>query len=319
MVGTDAIDTRWHVTDGPGLAVLNGAEALLIDPRSLDGPDDIVDLLTAMQASDPEETLMLVAERLSRPTFVYLRFDGGHCAVWRVGEATLVGAAVPDDVPDGWSTDEELRATVAGAVASGWRPASATIEVAGGIAVAISDQGDWWTSGDASPEPRAASSPPNVSTVEGVRCARGHLNNPASLICMYDGLSLATSTQRLSAGPRPAFASLFTDDGDVISLEASVLLGREPASHDLVHGGHHLGVALPDPSATMSRAHAEIRLVGWEAHLVDVDSRHGTYHRRQAAQQWDRLTPYAPVRLGPGDEFRLGSRVLRFERHDGAG
>ncbi len=71
--------------------------------------------------------------------------------------------------------------------------------------------------------------------------------------------------------------------------------------------GRRCHLTLPDPDCILGRQHAEVRRVGTAIHLVDLDSKNGTY---LAGQQ---LKPHKPYPLHEGAVFQLGDYEILFD------
>jgi hypothetical protein len=151
--------------------------------------------------------------------------------------------------------------------------------------------------------------------VQGIRCARGHLNNPASVICARCRVKLMASADGLVDGVRPPLGVLTFDDGDTYVVARDTVIGREPGVDPDVASGRAIGVRLTDTTRTVSRAHALLRLVEWELFLEDRGSSNGTFVRLSGDQPWQRVEPGARVALVAGATIRLGERELAFEHH----
>jgi hypothetical protein len=151
--------------------------------------------------------------------------------------------------------------------------------------------------------------------VQGRRCARGHLNNPIAVTCARCGIKLVEAAGALVEGVRPPLGVLTLDDGSAFALTGDVVVGREPAVDDLVVSGRARPLRITDDERTVSRAHALIRLVGWDVLLEDRASANGTFVRTAAHQPWRRLEPDERVTLTAGASVRLGERELGFEQH----
>jgi pSer/pThr/pTyr-binding forkhead associated (FHA) protein len=108
---------------------------------------------------------------------------------------------------------------------------------------------------------------------------------------------------------------LTLDDGDTYTLTRDVVLGREPAVDELVVAGKAQPVRIADEDRTVSRAHALIRLVGWDVFLEDRSSANGTFVRTASHQPWHRLAADERIALTAGASVRLGERELGFEQH----
>lgn len=151
--------------------------------------------------------------------------------------------------------------------------------------------------------------------LQGRRCARGHLNNPVALTCARCGIKLVEAGGPLVEGIRPPLGVLTLDDGGTFALTGDVVLGREPVVDELVIAGRARPVRVADNERTVSRAHALIRLVGWDVFLEDRGSANGTFVRTASHQPWHRLEPNERVALTAGASVRLGERELGFEQH----
>lgn len=170
--------------------------------------------------------------------------------------------------------------------------------------------------GPANSEAAPAPTGPAPVVVTGVLCTNGHLNNPLARFCIADGLSLQNATLRLVQGERPAFASLIGDDGTSTALRHDAVVGQYPQGADDVVAGRAVPIVVADPTNTVSGHHLAIRLVEWDAQVVDLGSAHGTFVLEPGAPGWIHLTPHQPHPLAPGTRIRCGPRTLRFERHD---
>ena len=102
-------------------------------------------------------------------------------------------------------------------------------------------------------------------------------------------------------------------DGSHRSLARTVVLGRDPVDDPAVLRGEATAVALADVTNTLSRVHAEIRLLGWDVLIVDRGSTNGTYVWDEARQAWDRLVPEQPRALVPGTHVAFGRQAATFE------
>jgi hypothetical protein len=146
--------------------------------------------------------------------------------------------------------------------------------------------------------------------VQGILCQRHHFNNPNASNCMVCGLSMLHLTHNLVKGPRPTLGFIVFDDGSTYGLDRSYLIGREPVAPD---DPHTELLILHDNNETLSRTHAELRLVDWSAQLVDLESTNGTYIWDQSFSRWNQLAPGHAVELNSGDTIALGRRTFVFE------
>ncbi|MFG1793624.1 FHA domain-containing protein [Nocardia sp. NPDC049149] len=153
--------------------------------------------------------------------------------------------------------------------------------------------------------------------IKGFKCARDHLNDPRVSFCAVCGIRMDQLTCVLTDGVRPPLGVLLLDDGTSFVLDNDCVLGREPEHAEAVVSRGARPVRLEDRSGGMSRAHAEIRLIDWDVTVVDGGSTNGTHVRQPAHQDWTRAIPGHPVKLTPGAQVQLGSRVVTFDSQHG--
>jgi hypothetical protein len=146
--------------------------------------------------------------------------------------------------------------------------------------------------------------------VEGILCQRQHFNNPNAANCMICGLSMLHLTLNLVSGPRPTLGFIVFDDGSTFGLDRSYVIGREPVPTD---GSPAELLVLSENNETLSRTHAELRLVDWSVQLLDMGSTNGTYIWDHSFERWNQLSPGQPVDLKSGDTVALGRRTFVFE------
>ncbi|MBJ8347461.1 FHA domain-containing protein [Antrihabitans sp. YC2-6] len=147
--------------------------------------------------------------------------------------------------------------------------------------------------------------------VRGIKCARGHLNDPRVAFCRLCGLRM-NETQIISEGQRPPLGFLVVDDGQTFILHGDCVIGREPETSDSVRAGL-TPIRLADRAGGMSRAHAEIRLIEWDVAVVDLGSTNGTHVRMPGYRDWRTLQPRQPFMLAPGAEISIGGRTITFD------
>jgi hypothetical protein len=146
--------------------------------------------------------------------------------------------------------------------------------------------------------------------VHGIVCSRDHFNNPAAAFCMVCGISMVHVTHNLVPGPRPTLGFVVFDDGSTFGLDRNYVVGREPGET----GDHHTApLTVQDNNETLSRRHAEIRLIEWLVHIVDLNSTNGTFIWDAQYERWNQITPNQAVPLSPGDTVALGRRTFVFE------
>lgn len=146
--------------------------------------------------------------------------------------------------------------------------------------------------------------------VQGIVCSREHFNNPAAAFCMVCGISMVHVTHNLVPGPRPTLGFVVFDDGSTFGLDRNYVVGREPGD---VTDPHTAPLTVQDNNETLSRRHAEIRLIEWLVHIVDLHSTNGTFIWDAQYERWNQITPNQAVPLSPGDTVALGRRTFVFE------
>ena len=149
--------------------------------------------------------------------------------------------------------------------------------------------------------------------VQGVLCSRGHFNDPRSRFCSSCGISMVQNTQVLTRGPRPPLGVMVFEDGATFSLAQDYVVGREPHANDLVRDGLALPLAVDDPERSISRSHAELRLVDWDVHLINLSVTNGSFVWDEVQQQWIPIPTGQSVVLTPGMRVALGRRSAVFE------
>jgi hypothetical protein len=169
-------------------------------------------------------------------------------------------------------------------------------------------------------EPTAAESAPadptSTDLVEGVYCKRGHFTDPDSQFCIVCGIGLY-ETKIKRKGVRPELGFLVFDDGSVFHLDHDYVLGRQPEVDDEVKAGTVRGLRLDDSGGTVSRAHAIVRLIGWNVTIADRRSQNGTLVASKGSEQFVPVSREQPITLVPGSRIQLGQRTLVYESQRG--
>lgn len=133
---------------------------------------------------------------------------------------------------------------------------------------------------------------PSGPLVLAVLCPAGHVSPPHSGTCRQCGREIPP--QQPFQTSRPPLGVLRLPNGDVVTLDRGVLLGRSPkvnAELDAAQRPHLVRVASPEND--ISRNHVEIVLEGWHALIRDLGSTNGTTLT---------LPGQLPVRLRPADQ-----------------
>lgn len=117
-----------------------------------------------------------------------------------------------------------------------------------------------------------------------------------------------------TVGSSPSLGVLVFDDGSTYALDGDYVVGREPDTDVSVVEGRARVIVLDDPDGTVSRVHAEIRVVGGDVQLVDRGSTNGTHIWDTSAGAWSSLTPGEPRSIHPGERAAFGQRTFVYER-----
>ncbi|MBT2595429.1 FHA domain-containing protein [Arthrobacter sp. ISL-72] len=141
-------------------------------------------------------------------------------------------------------------------------------------------------------------------------CPQGHANPPTHSQCAGCGLSLASDAVQVR---RPRLGRVRVSTGELIDLDQSLVIGRQPSVSRVQGGGMPRLVQVASPSGDISRSHVEVRLEGWHVMLCDLKATNGTVLVREG-QPPRRLAQNEMAILLDGDIAELGDDVsLRFE------
>jgi pSer/pThr/pTyr-binding forkhead associated (FHA) protein len=153
----------------------------------------------------------------------------------------------------------------------------------------------------------------SATTVTGVHCSRHHLNDPRARFCARCGVSMNQASLIAVTGTRPSLGVLVFASGRRVELDSDLVVGRDAVLDPRVARGEAKALALDDRSLRASRAHAEIRLTGWDVHVIDRASTNGTFVRDSASPRWTRLAPGRAQPLAPGMGVAFGPVTATFE------
>jgi hypothetical protein len=106
--------------------------------------------------------------------------------------------------------------------------------------------------------------------------------------------------------PAPAGVVLIGDDGSVLPIARSTIVGRNPADPS----GVHRLLGIPDLSRTISRSHALLEPDGSTVWVTDLGSANGTAVAAPG-QAFEYLHPGVRVAAPVGAQLALGDRVVR--------
>jgi hypothetical protein len=152
---------------------------------------------------------------------------------------------------------------------------------------------------------------PAGNVVQAVKCQHGHLSPPMAVSCRVCGFPLMG--QAPITVPRPTLGVLRLSTGDVVPLDRTVIMGRNPKPDEANDAERPHVVRLPSPGHDISRTHVEIRLDGWHVLLTDLNSVNGTVVT-PPWQEPQRLRPNEAVPIEPGTVVSLADEVtFRYE------
>lgn len=124
-------------------------------------------------------------------------------------------------------------------------------------------------------------------------CSNGHANPPNWTACFDCGAIL--DSEPLEVG-RPRLGAMRISSGEVVDLDHSLIVGRQPSLSQVLGGAMPQLVQVVSENGDISRSHVEVRLDQWEVVLVDLNATNGTVLIREGAE---------PYRLGQGEEVTL--------------
>lgn len=158
--------------------------------------------------------------------------------------------------------------------------------------------------------PPAAKDPVTGPMVLARVCPQGHANPPTNAQCAYCGQPLAGDGVQVR---RPRLGRVRLSTGELIDLDQSLIVGRQPSVSRVQGAVMPKLVQVPSPGGDISRSHVEVRLEGWHVMLCDLKATNGTVLLREG-QAPRRLAQGEMAILFDGDIAELGDGVqLRFE------
>jgi hypothetical protein len=152
-----------------------------------------------------------------------------------------------------------------------------------------------------------------TATITGVRCRKGHFNDPELAYCGICGIGLTQAGRVFALDERPVLGVLLLDDGRLLPLDRDYVLGSAPDLAEDVQRGEATAVWLQDD--LVSDLHARVSLRGWEVNVSDIGSTHGTYVREPEGGDWQPLSSGSHRTLRPGGLIAIGARQLRFDTY----
>lgn len=194
---------------------------------------------------------------------------------------------VPAAAPSGAPADGDRTVTMAELVRLGVLPAS-RVPFGSGMPAAPADPG------------------PRGALVLAIRCPAGHPNPPQSDRCR--NCEAPVEYRDPETVVRPTLGVLRFSTGQVVPLDQPVLVGRAPTVERSPGTELPVPVRIQDRGEDLSRNHVEIRIEGWQAFAVDLNSRNGTVVMVPGRKP-QALDPLAPFPLPPGARVALSDQV----------
>jgi hypothetical protein len=141
-------------------------------------------------------------------------------------------------------------------------------------------------------------------------CPQKHANPPTHSQCSTCGLPLPDDAVQVQ---RPPLGRMRVSTGELIDLDQSMIVGRQPSVSRVQGGVMPKLVQVVSTSGDISRSHVEVRLEGWHVMLCDLKATNGTVLVREG-QSPRRLAQGEMAILLDGDIAELGDDIsLRFE------
>jgi hypothetical protein len=154
---------------------------------------------------------------------------------------------------------------------------------------------------------------PTVVEVWGIRCKKGHFNDPAARYCGICGIHMVQDKVARVKGPRPVLGFLVLDDGMSFKLDSDYVLGSDPHGHDAVTSGMARPLVVKADGDVISPVHARIVLRDWDVLVSDCGSVYGTYVWSPGGTDWERLSPEQEIKLGAGSQVMVAQRGFMFQ------
>jgi hypothetical protein len=161
-------------------------------------------------------------------------------------------------------------------------------------------------------DPPAPAEPMPVE-VWGIRCKKGHFNDPEARYCAMCGIHMVQDKAVRVKGQRPVLGYLVFDDGKTYKLDSDYVIGRDPHGDDAVQRGEARPLVFGAGDDVISDVHARITLRDWDVLVADCGSLYGTYVWAPGTAEWRRLADDQPVTLAAGSQVMLAQRGFMFQ------
>lgn len=149
------------------------------------------------------------------------------------------------------------------------------------------------------------SRPPTGPMVLARMCPSGHANPPSRAVCSDCGTAINSEPREVG---RPRLGTMHISSGEVVELDHSLIIGRQPSVSRVMGGAMPRLVQVQSSNGDISRSHVEVRLDGWDVLLVDLKATNGTVLVREG-QPPRRLSQGEESILLNGDIAELGDGV----------
>ncbi len=149
--------------------------------------------------------------------------------------------------------------------------------------------------------------------VWGIRCKKGHFNDPEARYCGICGIHMVQDKVARVKGPRPVLGFLVLDDGTSYKLDTDYVLGSDPYGHEAVVTGQARPLVVRADGDVISAVHARVVLKDWDVFVSDCGSLYGTYVWSPGGTEWERLGTDQQVKLGAGSQVIVAQRGFMFQ------
>lgn len=162
------------------------------------------------------------------------------------------------------------------------------------------------------PLPKAEELAPQRPQLRGVLCPDGHLTSVNDLTCRTCGIATDPEAE-IVMGDRPVLGLLTFDDGAVLAVDRPAAVGSAVPPGYEIDGELATIVRLDDGVDGISAVQVEVKTIGWEVEIHDMNSENGTYTILHGERQTrTRLRAGQSVVLQQGMTVELGGRHFDF-------